>query len=99
MAIRRTETTVTFRNPFTLPSIEGCHPAGTYRVVTEDDAVTIGPFAVTTRIATHLHTPALSLMPAAGNVFTIPATELQAAIEEDRQLETKALSHEPETRP
>ncbi len=99
MAIRRTETTVTFRHPFTMPSVEGRLPAGTYRVVTDDDEVAISPFAVTTRVATHLHTPALSLKPAAGNVFTISTTELLVAIEEDRQFETNPLSQEPETRP
>jgi hypothetical protein len=98
MAIRRTETTVTFRHPFTMPSVEGRQPAGTYRIVTDDDEVAIMPFAVKTRIATHLHTPALSLKAAVRNVFNITPTELSVAIEEDRQLEVSSQLHEGETR-
>jgi hypothetical protein len=98
MVIRRSETTVTFRHPFTMPSVEGRQPAGTYRVVMDDDDVAVSPFAITRRIATHLHTPALSMKAVVGNVFTITATELSIAIEEDRQREKISLLHNPETR-
>jgi hypothetical protein len=99
MVIRRTETTVTFRYPFTMPSVEGRQSAGTYRIVTEDDEVAVLPFAITRRVATHLHTPALSLKTAVRNVFTITATELSTAIEEDRQRASVSVVHDPETRP
>jgi hypothetical protein len=99
MAIRRSETTVTFRYPFTMPSVEGRQSAGTYRIVTDDDEVAITPFAITRRVATHLHTPALSMKAAVRNVFTITAAELAIAIEEDRQRESVSLLHGSETRP
>jgi hypothetical protein len=99
MAIRRNETTVTFRYPFTMPSVVGRQPAGTYRIVTDDDEVAVIPFAITTRVATHIHTPALSIEAAVRNVFTITATELAIAIEKDRQRESVSLLHVPETRP
>jgi hypothetical protein len=99
MAIRRSETTVTFRYPFTMQSVEGCQPAGTYRIVTDDDEVAVTPFAITRRVATHLHTPALSMRAAVGNVFTISDAELAIAIEEDRQRDSVSLLHELETRP
>jgi hypothetical protein len=99
MGIRRTETTVTFRHPFKMPSVDGLQPAGTYKIVTDDDAVAITPFAITTRIATHLHTPALSLKPAARNVFTISTAELLVAIEQDRHLEATSQVQDTEINP
>jgi hypothetical protein len=94
MVTRRSETTVTFRHPFTMPSVEGRQPAGTYRIVTDDDEVAVIPFAITRRIATHLHTPALSMKATVRNVFTITTTELSIAIEEDRQREAISLVHD-----
>jgi hypothetical protein len=99
MAIRRSETTVTFRYPFTMPSVDGRQPAGTYRIVTDDDEVAVTPFAITTRVAMHLHTPALSMKAAVGNVFTITATELAIALDEDQQRESASRLHEWETKP
>jgi hypothetical protein len=98
MVIRTSDITVTFRHPFSIPSVEGRQPAGTYRIVTDDDEVAVVPFAITRRVATHLHTPALSLKAAVRNVFTITAKELSTAIEEDCQSETASLLHGPETR-
>ncbi len=99
MAIRRSETTVTFRHPFTMPSVDGRQPAGTYRIVTVDDEVAVIPFAITTRIATQLHTPALSMKAAVRNVFTISTAELAIAIEEDWLHGSISLLHGSETRP
>jgi hypothetical protein len=39
MAVRTTETTVTFRHPFTLTSLDGPQPAGTYRLVTDEEEI------------------------------------------------------------
>ena len=39
MSTRTTETTVTFRRSFTLLALEGAQPAGTYRLVTEEEQV------------------------------------------------------------
>jgi hypothetical protein len=94
MTVRSRDTTVTFRHPFTMPSVEGCQPAGTYRLVTDEDEVAVVPFAITRRIATHLHTPALSLQPAVGNVFTITPAELSMAIEADRQRDALSVLDE-----
>jgi hypothetical protein len=83
MAIRTSEMTITFRRSFTLPSINGRQPAGTYRLVVDDHETPEKPFVALRRIATHLHTPALSMTPDAGQVFSIGATELSAAVKED----------------
>jgi len=37
--VRTTETTITFRRPFTLSALDKAQPAGTYRVVTEEEEI------------------------------------------------------------
>ena len=39
MSTRTTVTTVTFRHSFTLSALEGAQPAGTYRLVTEEEQI------------------------------------------------------------
>ena len=39
MSVRTTETTVTFKHPFTLPSFDGPQPAGTYRLVMDEEEI------------------------------------------------------------
>ena len=37
MSMRTTDTAVTFRRPFSLSSVEGTQPAGTYQVSTDEE--------------------------------------------------------------
>jgi hypothetical protein len=37
MTVRSSNTTVTFQRPFTMPSVTGRQPAGTYRVFMDDE--------------------------------------------------------------
>jgi hypothetical protein len=39
MSIRTTETKVTFHRPFTLAALDGSQPAGTYRLVVEEEQI------------------------------------------------------------
>jgi len=39
MSVRTTETTVTFKHPFALPSFDGPQPAGTYRLVMDEEEI------------------------------------------------------------
>ena len=39
MSTRTTVTTVTFQRSFTLSALEGTQPAGTYRLVTEEEQI------------------------------------------------------------
>src|SRR4030095_395876 len=55
MSTRTTETTVTFRRPFTLLALEGAQPAGTYRLVTEEEQIPGLSFTAFRRMATLLH--------------------------------------------
>lgn len=55
---RSTETTVTFRRPFTLAALDGVQPAGTYRLVEEEEEIAGLSFVAFRRMATLLHVPA-----------------------------------------
>lgn len=58
MSTRTTVTTVTFHRPFTLAALEGAQPAGTYRLVTEEEQVPGLSFTAFRRIETLLYLPA-----------------------------------------
>ena len=60
MPVRTTETTVTFKRPFTLPELERPQPAGTYRLVTDEEEISGLSFLAFRRIATMLRLPSLA---------------------------------------
>ena len=82
--MRSIETTVTFHRPFTLPPFDGPQPAGTYRLVTDEEEIQSLSFLAFQRVATMLHVPALSL-PDDGHqrVVVIDPLDLAAALEAD----------------
>ena len=82
MNIRSRETTVTFRKPFRLSAIDHMQPAGTYRVVVDEEEIPATSFLAYRQIATMLHTPPLSSF---GNsqVFAVSPGELASALEAD----------------
>jgi hypothetical protein len=84
MATRTTETTVTFRRPFTLTAVDGVQPAGTYRVETDEELLPGLSFHAFQRVATMLHLPAMS-SGRTRQVVTIDPTELAVALEADSQ--------------
>lgn len=83
MNIRSRETTVTFRNPFELSALDHAQPAGTYRVVIDEEEISAISFVAYRQIATMLHIPALST-PGNSQVFTVSSAELASALEADR---------------
>lgn len=87
MAVRTTETTVTFRRPFTLAPVECPQPAGTYRLVTDDEEILGLSFLAFRRTATMLHVPAISpatsIFVRPNQVFSVDTAELAAALEAD----------------
>jgi hypothetical protein len=84
VATRTTETTITFRRPFSLTEIDGLQPAGTYRVVTDEEEILGLSFLALRRTATMLHTPAVSTSSnGRTQVFLVDPAELAAALEED----------------
>jgi hypothetical protein len=83
MAVRTTETTVTFRRPFTLTSLDGPQPAGTYRLVTDEEEILGLSFLAFRRTATMLHIPAISISGRTNQIFHINSAELAAALKAD----------------
>lgn len=83
MTTRTTETTVTFRRPFTLDALDSVQPAGTYRVETDEELLPGLSFDAFQRVATMLHLPAMSATGGRRQVVTIDPAELAAALAAD----------------
>ena len=58
MSTRTIETSVTFSHPFTLSSVDGVQPAGTYRLSVDEEEIAGLSFSAFQRVATMLHLPA-----------------------------------------
>ena len=83
--MRTTETMVTFRHPFTLAALEAAQPAGTYRVVTEEELIPGLSFPAFRRTATMLHLPALSAAGGVHQVVELDAVEWTALVAADER--------------
>lgn len=83
MTDRTTETTVTFRHPFTLAPLDDEQPAGTYRLVIDEEEIPDVSFLRYRRTATMLHVPSISSVRGPHQVFVIDSTELTKALEAD----------------
>lgn len=83
MSIRTTDTTVTFRRPFILAAIDGAQPAGTYRLVTEEEQIPGLSFVAFRRVATLLHLPANPTPGSTRQVVDVLPDELAAALVAD----------------
>jgi len=84
MATRSEETTLTFSKAFTLSEVDRPLPAGTYRVVVDEEDIPGLSFLAFRRIATMLHLPALSAPGGPVEMFLVNPDELAAALETDR---------------
>jgi len=83
MATRTTETTVTFRHPFMLTTLDGPQPAGTYTVETDEEEIPDLSFAASRRTATMLRLPATSMPGSRSEIVAVDPLELAAALEAD----------------
>lgn len=81
--MRTTHTAVTFRRPFTLSSVEGPQPAGTYRLETEEEQIEGLSFNAFRRLAMTLHLPADPLPGGTRQVVQVDPAELAAALATD----------------
>ena len=81
--MRTTETMVTFRHPFMLAALEAAQPAGTYRVVTEEELIPGLSFTAYRRTATMLHLPALSTTAVTQQVVQVDPVEWAALVAAD----------------
>lgn len=83
MSGRSLETTVTFLHPFSLTAIDSEQPAGTYRLVTDEEEILGLSFLAFQRTATMLHLPAVSTAGQTAQVYHIDPVELAAKLEAD----------------
>ena len=80
---RTTETAITFRHPFVLTALEATQPAGTYRLVVEEEEIPGLSFVAFRRTATLLHLPALSATSDTHQVVSVDPVEWAAIVEAD----------------
>ncbi len=83
MTTRTSDTTLTFSKAFALHGVDGPLPAGTYRVVVEEEDIPGLSFLAFRRTATMLHIPALSAPGQRNEVFLVNPDELAAAVTAD----------------
>ncbi len=83
MTTRTTETTISFTRPFTLSSLDGEQPAGTYRLVIDEEEIPDVSFLAHRRTATMLHVPAISAVSGPRQVYLVNSAELTKALEAD----------------
>jgi hypothetical protein len=85
MPVRTTETTVTFNRPFSLPEFERPQPAGTYRLVTDEEEILGVSFLAFRRIETRLRLPSLATANRPVQMIPIDANDLAAALRADQE--------------
>ncbi|SON55022.1 hypothetical protein HDIA_1481 [Hartmannibacter diazotrophicus] len=83
MSTRTTETTITFKHPFVLTADLMAHPAGTYRLVIDEEEILGLTFLAYRRAATMLHIPAINVQGLSRQVLLLESDELEAALEAD----------------
>ncbi len=85
MPVRTTETTVTFARPFVLASFDAPKPAGTYRIIIEEEAIEGLSFPAYRHLSTTLETPAISVLASVRESFPVDGADLKAALAADAQ--------------
>ncbi|GLK54290.1 hypothetical protein JOD31_001457 [Methylopila capsulata] len=83
MSTRTSETTVTFGHPFRLAAIGDAQPAGTYRVVVDEEEILGLSFLAYRRTATTLETPAIAVRGGPHAFHRVDPADLEAALEAD----------------
>ncbi|WP_422035340.1 hypothetical protein [Reyranella sp.] len=84
MSTRTTLTSVTFTRPFLLSAVEGAQPAGTYRVVTEEEPLEGLSFGAYLRTATMIYLPAAPAPGQTRQVVPVDPDELSALLAADK---------------
>jgi hypothetical protein len=80
MTTRSTDASVTFRRPFTLSSLDGPQPAGTYRVETDEQQIESLSFNAFRRTGMLLHLPADPAPGATRQVVVVDPEEFANAL-------------------
>ncbi len=93
MTTRTSETTITFRRPFTLAGLGETLPAGDYRVECEEERIEGLSYAAYRRSATVLRLPARSGPAHLTRAMTVDPDELQAALARDADRDGAGVDH------
>jgi hypothetical protein len=80
MSTRTTHTSVTFSRPFTLSSVDGLQPGGTYQLETDEEQIEGLSFNAFRRMTMTLHLPANPARGATRHVVQIDPKELAEAL-------------------
>jgi len=80
MSTRTIQTTITFNRPFTLSSVEGWQPAGTYRLESEEEQIEGLSFSAFRRMTMTLFLPANPAPGATRYVVQVDPRELSEAL-------------------
>lgn len=85
MPTRSIETTVTFRRPFVLPELDTPQPAGSYRLLTDEDEIEGLSFLAFHRVGTLLCLPPLATGAGVQQMVPIDPAGLAAALKADEE--------------
>ena len=80
MSTRTIQTTITFNRPFTLSSVEGRQPAGTYQLESEEEQIEGLSFSAFRRMTMTLFLPANPAPGATRYVVQVDPRELSEAL-------------------
>ncbi|WP_294537842.1 hypothetical protein [uncultured Rhodoblastus sp.] len=83
MPARTTETLVTFRRPFHLSQFDSAQPAGTYRLVTDEEEISGLSRVAFRRVGTTLRLPSLETKGGPEQMVSIDASEFGIALAAD----------------
>ncbi len=83
MTVRTIETTVTFAHPFRIAAIDEALPAGTYRLVSDEEEILGLSFLAFRRTATLLHLPAIASTATTRQVVAVEPAEFEAMLAAD----------------
>ena len=83
MSIRSTESIITFDKVFTLSVLDADLPAGTCRVIFDDEEIAGLTFLAYRRVAAMIHIPSRGVSRLARQVIRLDSDELEAVIHAD----------------
>lgn len=83
MGVRSTESLVTLNDSFMLAALDSPQPAGTYRLIVDEEEIDGLSFIAYRRIATMLHLPAIGVSALSRQVILVDPDELAAVLRAD----------------
>jgi hypothetical protein len=85
MAIRTTQTVVSFASPFLLPGFEELQPAGDYRIDHDEESIDGASWLAWRRVGSFIHLPGIGVQRAAHQMIKVDPADIDAALEKDQK--------------